>query len=237
MHIIFDLDGTLLDTVFAFSKATAELLREKGCAVTTEEIFGPFGGLDAREKFKGSAALRGKNFSEEEYDAFVTAHEKVKHTLYTNAAAIVIDGVREMLEELHKQGHLLSLCSGSKTADAKLALQSAGLLHYFDDRIYGPDLVGGKSKPDPAIVLRALQDNPGLAVMVEDSLTGIASGKAAGTYVIARLDPRFGDDKTAAPQYAAFKKAGAAAIIRDYKDIYDVLPQPSPKTRIKPPSP
>jgi HAD superfamily hydrolase (TIGR01509 family) len=229
MHIIFDLDGTLLDTEFEMAKIISDLAKEKGCVISADDVFTRYTGLGAKAKFIKIAEECGVKLSDAEITELARRHEDEKHKLELpgTPSPAFVPGAPELLDSLEKEGNTLSLASSNPSEITKGALDKVGLRRHFNDRVYGPDNSGGKPKPDPGVYLAAMAAAPQLTtrIVVEDSTAGIAAGHAAGGYVIARLDPRFGTGAIARAKIAEFKKAGADVVIRDYKDLEKNLPR------------
>ncbi len=240
-HIIFDLDGTLLDTEYEVACITADLATEQGCAISADEVFRDFSGLGSREKFTEIAESRGVVLSDATLDTLSRLHEERKGELSKGSTLPVNPHVPETLEDLKQAGDVISLCSSNPTQRSKLCLETAGLSAYFNERVYGPDLVAGRKKPDPASYLLAMEENGSDAantVVVEDSEPGIVAGKKAHAFVIAYLDPRFGTGVVAEAKKQSFREAGADIVIRDFKDFKAALPQQKPNApRSRPPKP
>lgn len=222
--IIFDLDGTLFDTEFETSRITAEVAIEKGCTATPEGVFQTYAGLGTNAKFSGIAAETGITLSEDELKEMGLLHEERKSQLYSKDEIPVVPHIPETLYELNGK-YKLAIGSSNPSTRSRLGLTKTGLIDYFDNRLYGPDLTDGKKKPDPAVFLLAMKENNAVAentIVVEDTEPGMQAGRAAGADVIAYLDPRFtGDARTA--KIESFKKAGADVIIANFGEFAEAL--------------
>jgi len=240
LHVIFDLDGTVFDTEFEVSRITAELAAEKGCALTAEDVFRDFAGLGSRDKFAGIAAASGVALSDDELSALSQAHRDRKAAIYSQDVIPVMPGVVAALEMFKNAGAVLSIGSTNLSTRSAMGMEKAGLRHYFGGGLYGPDLVDDRRKPDPSVFQLAMRENgstPENTVVVEDSEPGLVAGRAAGAFVVGFLDPRFGNGAAARAKEAAFRKAGADAVIRDYADLARVLPYLRGKPAPRAPSP
>ncbi len=142
---------------------------------------------------------------------------------------------------MKQAGDLISLCSSNPSQRSKTCLKTARLSAYFNERVYGPDMVAGRKKPDPASYILAMNENGSNAtntVVVEDSEPGIVAGKKAHAFVVAYLDPRFGTGAVAEAKKRSFRAAGADMVIRDFKDFKAALPRQKPDApRSRPPKP
>lgn len=230
-HVIFDLDGTIFDTEFEVSRITAELAADRGCAMSAEEVFCQFAGLGCEDKFAGIAHAAGMCFTAAEITDLTLAHEDRKQQIYYRDRLPVVPGVPEVLQALSAAGDILSVGSSNPTARSRLGLEKEGLIDHFGSRLYGPDLVDGRKKPDPAIFLYAMCANGSSTqntIVIEDTEPGIVAGRAAGAFVIAYLDPRFGDGHIALEKEKSMRLAGADAVVRRFHDVLDFIPSIKP---------
>jgi pyrophosphatase PpaX len=173
---LFDLDGTLIDSIELIRRSYVHTLREHlGTEPDAESWLAGLGRplvwqfaqltSDAREIEAMVATYRRFNF--EHHDAMVTA--------YPGA----VDAVRE----LHAAGTKLGLVTSKARVGALRGLAHCGLEASWFGAIVGADDVDSH-KPDPAPVRRALEllgASAESAVMVGDSPHDLASGRGAGT--------------------------------------------------------
>lgn len=232
-HIVFDLDGTIFDTEFEVSRITAELAADRGCAMAADDVFCQFAGLGCEDKFSGIAHAAGMCFTSAELTQLTLLHEDRKQQIYYRARLPVVPGVPEVLNALSAAGDILSIGSSNPTARSRLGLEKEGLLDHFGSRIYGPDLVDGRKKPDPAIFLLAMRANGSSTtntIVIEDTEPGIVAGRSAGAFVIAYLDPRFGQGAAAMEKEKSMRMAGADAVVRDFRDVLNFIPSCAPSS-------
>lgn len=95
--------------------------------------------------------------------------------------AIVLDGIRETLGELHSQGYRIGLCTNDSTSGAEKTLQSIGVAQLFD-AAYGYDAVANpKPAPDAVVAFCDLTGlKPSQIAMVGDNRHDLEMAKAAG---------------------------------------------------------
>jgi len=183
--IIFDLDGTLVDSAPDLAIALDLLLQERGHA--------PLGLANVRPLIgHGIAELVRKGLAERSDllppDRFAQAVERflVHYAANLSRHSSVYPGTAVALETLQRAGWRLVVCTNKLEASARRLLQDLGLLHFFV-LVAGPDTFGA-AKPDPAHLLGCLPaSRPASypAVMVGDSEVDIAAAKAANIPVIA----------------------------------------------------
>ena len=184
--IIFDMDGTIVDTNTIWDMATQKLLIGKGVNYTPELH------ISIREMLAGGAGgLRhGCALLKQMFDLSETP-EQLAQEKKAHAHALYADGVTFIagFPEFHaKIAHLPnSIATNADDATLMITKKALNLEKYFGQHIYGIAQVNHVGKPDPAIYLHAarqLGQNPAECVALEDSATGIKSAKAAGMYCI-----------------------------------------------------
>ena len=103
-------------------------------------------------------------------------------------------GTREVLEELQEMPVRLGLATSSVSASARPFLERHGLTRFFDVIVTGEEVEHGKPAPDIYLcAAEKLGVGPEKCLVIEDALSGIAAGRAAGMRVAAIPDRRFVD--------------------------------------------
>jgi beta-phosphoglucomutase len=177
--IVFDFNGTLSEDEPVLCEIFMELFAEHGKPLSAQEYFDHLAGLSDPEIVRtwlGSDHPDVEAVIEERvarYRAAVgdgsTVHEHVREAVRYAAARVP-----------------LAICSGAARAEIEPVIESAGLRDCFRAIVSSDDVVRGK--PDPEGYVKAL-DALGTvdALVFEDTESGIASAKAAGLRVIAKL--------------------------------------------------
>lgn len=190
--VIFDMDGVIVDSEWFYYDQLDEMYSAEGIFVPREELCRAVGASykDFKSNLVRWFAMGGVDLSPEEaearYDAWAAVHP-------ADYAALLNPGVRETVAELKGLGVRVALASSSPMDNIMHVLEVCGLSDAFEHVTSGEQFL--ESKPNPEIYLHTL-DLLGLPATscccVEDSVPGIAAGKAAGLTVIAKREDRFG---------------------------------------------
>jgi phosphoglycolate phosphatase len=179
--LLFDLDGTLVDSVPDLAAAVNTLLAEHGLAPLAElEIAGMVG--------DGAAALMARALQARGSGiALDPAVERYMAVYEANATSLtrLYPGVAEGLGELARAGIGLAVCTNKPEQATRAVLNGLGLARFF------PVVLGGDSlaarKPDPAPLLAALDRLgavPGDSAMIGDHRNDVLAARAAGASVV-----------------------------------------------------
>ncbi len=175
--IIFDCDGTLVDSEPLTMEVLVECAGKLGLEMTVAE---------ALERFKGGKMADCVAAFEQQLGC--TLPENFTPDFRARCAEVYEDrlepiaGAHKVLQQLRLP---YCLASSGPMKKIELNLRVTGLTHYFGDRIFSAyDL--GKWKPDPSLFLHAAEAMgaaPEHCAVVEDSLPGVQAGLAAGMRV------------------------------------------------------
>jgi len=184
--IIFDLDGTIIDTEPLWEKSNLEVLANMGIQVTDEVK------EKLKDKVTGLGVREACNIMKKTLKLQAPVKKLVEQQV-SAASKIYNQEIKFMegFEEFHKKVTLMNLKKGIATnANLKilhLAKNKLKLEQFFGNHMYCVDHVNHISKPDPAIYLHAarkLQVKPKRCIAIEDSSCGITAAKNAGMFVI-----------------------------------------------------
>jgi len=211
--VLFDLDGTLIDTVDTRIAAWLDALAEAGTP-TTRERLAPLIGLDGRRLAREIAALAGSPID----DARAEAIDHRSGELYErrNRAPRRLPGVRELVAAIEAGGRRWAIATSSRKAQVATSVAALGL----DAE---PTIVDASNvehaKPEPDLLLlaaRQLGIDPGRCWYVGDSTWDMVAAVAAGMIAI-------GVTAGAAVDDAALRGAGAAVVIGSLDELAEVL--------------
>lgn len=180
--VIFDMDGVIVDTEpvhrYAYFKQFAELDIQ-----VTEEMYTSFTGFSTRNTFQKVKETFGL---EHEVEDLIQRKRTIFNDAFdTKKDLELLDGVRELIEDLHQNGIQLILASSASKVTIARVFNRFGLDPYFTHKVSGEDFP--QSKPHPAIFEYAatLSIAPKEScIIIEDSTNGIKAAKAAGIFCV-----------------------------------------------------
>lgn len=181
--IVFDLDGTLVDTAPDLVRALNATLDLEGLPRVRAEVVRGLVGHGARNLIERAAGLSGVQFGAERLDQLTQAYIQFYREDIA-AASAPFPGVTEALAALADAGAALSVCTNKRTDLSVQLLDALDLSRYFAV-IVGADAVAER-KPHPdhfrAAVTRAGGDVR-RSIMIGDTAADVASARGAGAPV------------------------------------------------------
>jgi phosphoglycolate phosphatase len=183
--IVFDLDGTLVDTAHDLVATLNAILVGEGMAPVSVDKLIAMVGSGARVMLETAFAAEGRALTPAKLDALLRAYM----TLYDEHLADAskpYPGTEAMLDHFAAEGWLLAVCTNKFEAPARKLLGLLGLGTRFA-AITGQDTFAFR-KPDPRHLtetIRLAGGAPDNAIMVGDSATDIDTARAAGIPVVA----------------------------------------------------
>ena len=182
--VIFDMDGTLVDTERLGIKAWKAGAVELGLAID-EALIHQFIGRTLPDVM---GILEKHYGSHETADALYVRHKVIRDEMVKTELELKA-GAAECLDELLAAGYHVGLATSSRHVTAERNLKAFGLFDKFETVTCGEDVVHGK--PDPEMYLLACKRAgfaPEECAVVEDSRNGCVSGITAGCHVFAVPD-------------------------------------------------
>ncbi len=191
--VLFDCDGTLIDSEEVHYLAWKAAFQEMGRTLEKQYYIDHFCGLgDVRV-----AEIARELFGVSDLDGLVCR----KDSFYEEYQQVRVEPIAETVEfflRLHKEkerlGIKLAVVSGARKADILSNLEHIGIDSHFDAILSGKDDVSeyfdleGTNKPKPYVYLKAakvLSIEPNECIAIEDSRVGIAAAVGAGCFTIA----------------------------------------------------
>jgi HAD superfamily hydrolase (TIGR01509 family) len=182
-HVVFDLDGVMVDSEPVHERATAEYLAGLG-ATFEQELFDDMMGRRVREL---TDAVAGRLGLEPER---VFADREAVFWRLLDEGLEPMPGLHAAVDRLAGAGLPLAVASSGTRAYVDHVLDRLGVRAAFDAVVSGEDVQRGK--PDPEVYLLAaerLRADPGACVAIEDTTHGIAAARGAGMRAVAVTHP------------------------------------------------
>ena len=182
--VIFDLDGTLVDTAPDLWRATNHCLALRGRRQVTLEEVRAFVGHGARRLIARGLAATGEPLGTDDIEALYG--EFVAY--YGDNIAIgstPFPGCLALLDRLAQEGVSLGICTNKLEGLSTRLIAALGMSGYFS-AIVGPDTIG-VAKPDPAPyreALKRMRTGQSRSLLVGDSETDVLTARAAGVPII-----------------------------------------------------
>ncbi len=216
--IVFDLDGTLVDTAPDLTAATNHTLSLEGLGPLTVAELHPFIGHGSFAMIEAGLRFRGVSAGREQLGRL---HEHFLAFYADNVAvgSVPFEGIPELLDHLLASGARLAVCTNKLEGLSKVLLQALGLATRFGG-IAGGDTFSVR-KPAPGHLTGVIGMAGGRAdwaVMVGDSEVDFATAAAAG---IPAIGVTFG--YTPQPVRELAPILGVGAVIDHYREFMPAL--------------
>ncbi len=176
------MDGVIVDTEPVHHFAYQQHFKQLNIDVSPE-MYASFTGNSTKNIYERLKSVYG--LKDEVLDLV-----EVKRNLFNDAFdqkedLYLLDGVEDLIQELHQNGMQLILASSSANVTIQRIFNRFDLDQYFTHKVSGEDFP--KSKPHPAIFQKAAelaQTSVEHCIVIEDSTNGIMAAKAAGIYCV-----------------------------------------------------
>ena len=208
--VLFDLDGTLIDSERDNIESVAMAMRKLGKTVSQAE----------RDFIIGHSWR-------DIYDMLVRNHKIVmamndliniavdeKQSLIEAHGLNILPGAVELVKRLFERGVPLAIASGSSRREVHEAVEGLGLKPYFSVLLGAEDYPAGKPDPAPyTAAMKGLGVGPQGCVVIEDALPGVRSGKSAGAAVVG----------VQAGNFAKYDLSEAHLVVQTLNDLDDAV--------------
>lgn len=175
--VLFDLDGTLIDTNELIIQSFQTVLDERFPGKYSRESILPFLGPTLRETFQ--------SVDEHQVDELISAYRKWNSENH-DAMVKAFPGVVEAVQKLTSEGIRLAIVSTKRNDMVERALQLMNIRNYFEVVVGLDDVTNAKPDPEPVkLALSRLGVEPAEAIMVGDNFHDIISARAAGVDSVA----------------------------------------------------
>ena len=199
--VLFDCDGVLVDSEPITNAVLRAMLSELGWEMSQDECQRIFVGASLKDEL-------GQHVGADWLGRF---QERRNAALRERLTAI--PNIHDAVHRIHAQHDARIACaSGADRFKVEMQLRQVGLMDYFEGRIFS-GYETPRSKPFPDVYLAAamaLQADPQRCAVVEDTVTGVTAGVAAGAFVLAYAPDGDGE---------ALRTAGASRIFSDMAQL------------------
>ncbi len=185
-NIIFDLDGTLIDSSPGVIEATNHALTKVGESPRSDDEIKQFIGFSIDEMFK--------NFSNAPLDILKDGFREVADKCVVDAAR-PLDGIDDLLAELHRQGFKMAIATTKVSQNTAGIVEKLGWSNYFAATASGDEVE--HVKPSPEVIILAISILGGMlkeSLYVGDTKNDVLAARAAGIKVVAVKSDFGGDD-------------------------------------------
>jgi beta-phosphoglucomutase len=175
--VLWDLDGTLVDSEEYHWRAWRETLDREGVVITYQDFRSSFGqrnDIIVRQWF-------GQNTQVENIERIGRAKEVRFRELVRLGGLSPLPGAAEWVERLHEQGWLQAVASSAPRLNVETVLDALRFQGWFEATVSAEDVKDGK--PDPQVFLVAasrLRAEPHGCIVVEDAEAGVEAARRAG---------------------------------------------------------
>lgn len=183
--IVFDLDGTLVDTAPDLLDSLNHCLNGVGVTRIREDEIRRYVGFGARTMIERAFAAHGKSLAEGQLDT-LQARFIEHYAAQMPGRSTPFPGATDAMDRLERAGYRTAVCTNKLEGLSLKLLEGLGLAHRFS-AICGADTFAFR-KPDPRHLTATIERAGGdcdRALMVGDSMTDIDTAKAAGIPVVA----------------------------------------------------
>jgi beta-phosphoglucomutase len=207
--VVWDVDGTLVDTAELHFAAWEAIARERGHPFSRAAFAATFG----RRNPEIIQELFGQQFTEAEVAELGWRKEELYKAAAREQGVSLLPGVRTLLEGLQEAGFRQAVGSSAPRSNLDLILQLTNIASFFQAVVSMEDTQRGK--PDPQVFQVAavrLGVEPARCLVVEDAVAGVQAARAGGMRCVA---VRFVGHH---PE-AKLKAAGADRVVTSLEEI------------------
>ena len=177
--IVFDWDGTLLDSAGGIAECIQEAARDLGLPVPARDTASHVIGLGLHASLRSAVP----SLPEAQYREFAEAYRR--HFLARQDSMALFPGVRELLQELSAAGHRLAVATGKSRRGLDHALETTALRRLFAATRCADET---DPKPHPAMLLELMEQlavAPAQSLMVGDTSHDLEMARSAGVDAVA----------------------------------------------------
>lgn len=206
---IFDIDGTMIDSMKIHLKAWHKIFEKYGCHLTMKEVGEKTYGINS-EIVKRTL---GNHLSDEEVEKISNEKEELFRNSF-DPENDVVKGFIHFIDELKNLNVPLVIGSAAPPENVNFFMEKLGIGHYFKGFVHEDDVKKGKPSPEVFIKAAAIIDVPiRECVVFEDSPTGAEASYNAGSKTIVLLTTKSKSDFVHIPNIVEY--------IKDYTELME----------------
>lgn len=180
--VIFDLDGTLVDSEPNYFESDRRLLAEYGIQDFDAELKSKYIGIGSRAMLEDIM----KNYQINESIENLLVKKNQYYLEIARQNTVVFAEMKKFLHGVKERGYAMALASGSSPEVIEVILEVTELKPYFEVILSAEDVKKGKPAPDIFLeAAKRLGISPESCLVIEDSQYGVEAAKSAAMYCIA----------------------------------------------------
>jgi len=184
--VIFDLDGTIIDTNHIWGKATSDLITSRGVTLTPEikaELAKELKGIAIHNS---CAIIKNKFELDHPLEELITEKKKRANDEYLKGLRFIA-GFEDFFKRVKDHNLHVGVATNAENHTLATAIEQLNLRNLFGNHIYNFTYVNNVGKPAPDVYLytaKQLGIDPADCIVVEDAPHGIEAANAAGMFCI-----------------------------------------------------
>ena len=179
--VIFDVDGTLVDSETVYVKAAIKNMEVNGYNIPMSAIMGIIG----QNRIAGRKLIESTQDDSFDYDKYIKDYEKIRSEILENEPLKLKKGALNILNYCKEHNIKIAIATSTYREKQLKVLTNLGIIDYFDYMVFGDEIKN--SKPAPDIYLKVYEHynyDKDEMIIYEDSNNGILSGYNAGIKVV-----------------------------------------------------
>ena len=179
--VIFDVDGTLVDSESIYVKAAIKNMEVNGYNIPMSVIMGIIG----QNRVASRKLIESSQDESFDYDKYIKDYEKIRSEFIKNEPLKLKKGALNILNYCKEHNIKIAIATSTYREKQVKILTNLGIIYYFDYMVFGDEIKN--SKPAPDIYLKVYEHynlDKDEMIIYEDSNNGILSGYNAGIKVV-----------------------------------------------------